>query len=128
MKRLLATVAPAFALTGCMAAPQALPAETVTATVTETVTETVEVPAPEDTPMDWDDDDAELAMLAMELSWNDQTPAYQADICDGWASASQDERIFKVSAFVDGFESDSDGFLAAPSVEQVEGFFNEKCL
>lgn len=137
MKR-LAPIALAFALTGCMATPQALPAETetITATVTETVsrpavvvTETVEVPAPvpEDTPMDWDDD-AELAMLAMEMSWGEQTAAYQADICDGWASASQDERMYMVTAFVDGFESDPDGLLTAPSAEQVEGFFNEKCL
>lgn len=143
MKHTFAVVAIAAALTGCSVA-ETLPAETVTATATVTapaetvagptvtVTATPEpvAPAAEDTAMDYDlDSDSPLVALMLETSWNEQTAAYQVDICNGWESASQDERIFMVSSYVEGFaQGNPGGLIDPPTAVQVESFFNEKCL
>ena len=90
-------------------------------TVTEVVTETKTVEATEEPTEELSDEVShELALVALEMAWNEMGTTGQAQICDGWELGPEVQEVL-TDAFLEGSEG-----MGLDSSD-VSAFFNEKC-
>lgn len=118
----LTALSAALVLTGCsggggQAAPTATITKTQTATSTPTVTETQT--ASPSTEASETISDAEIADLAMRMTWQQMPRSDRQNICTAWR-----EELLPHEEMVEAFQSGSEGTFR---YEQVSDFFDAKC-